>query len=61
MALLRPSEVEKEYGLSLSTLYRYVKSKKLSEHRTSGGHRRFDSKELNAMMKSRNNRKKARK
>jgi len=47
--LLRQSEVEQKYRLSKTTLHRWLKEGKLTEHRTVGGHRRYDSAEIEAL------------
>lgn len=48
--LLRQSEVERKYRLSRTTLHRWLKEGKLTERRTVGGHRRYDSAEIEALL-----------
>ncbi len=48
--LLRQSEVEKTYRLSKTTLHRWLRYGKLTDHRTVGGHRRYDSAEIEALL-----------
>ena len=48
--LLRQSEVEKTYRLSKTTLHRWLKNGKLTDHRTVGGHRRYDSAEIERLL-----------
>ena len=48
--LLRQSEVEQKYRLSKTTLHRWLKNGKLIDHRTVGGHRRYDSAEIEAIL-----------
>ena len=48
--LLRQSEVEDRYRLSKTTLHRWIKDGKLTEHRTAGGHRRYDSAEIERLL-----------
>lgn len=44
--LLRPKEVEQEYGVSRYTLMKWVEAGFLSDIRTPGGHHRFIKAEL---------------
>ena len=48
--LLRQSEVEQQYKLSKTTLHRWLKDEKLTDHRTVGGHRRYDRAEIEALL-----------
>jgi excisionase family DNA binding protein len=48
--LLRQSEVEQKYRLSKTTLHRWLKDGKLTEHRTAGGHRRYDRAEIEKLL-----------
>jgi len=48
--LLRQSEVEQKYRLSKTTLHRWLRDGKLTEHRTAGGHRRYDSAEIEKLL-----------
>jgi excisionase family DNA binding protein len=48
--LLRQSEVEQKYRLSKTTLHRWLRDGKLTDHRTVGGHRRYDSAEIEALL-----------
>lgn len=48
--LLRQSEVTQKYRLSKTTLHRWLKDGKLTDHRTVGGHRRYDSAEVEALL-----------
>lgn len=48
--LLRQSEVERTYRLSKTTLHRWLKNGNLTDHRTVGGHRRYDSAEIEALL-----------
>ena len=48
--LLRQLEVEKTYRLSKTTLHRWLKDGKLTDHRTVGGHRRYDSTEIETLL-----------
>ena len=48
--LLRQSEVTQKYRLSKTTLHRWLKDGKLTDHRTIGGHRRYDSAEVEALL-----------
>jgi len=48
--LLRQSEVEKTYRLSKTTLHRWLKDGKLTDHRTVGGHRRYDNAEIEVLL-----------
>jgi len=48
--LLRQSEVTQKYRLSKATLHRWLKDGKLTDHRTIGGHRRYDSAEVEALL-----------
>jgi len=42
--------VEQKYRLSKTTLHRWLKDGKLTEHRTTGGHRRYDSAEIEKLL-----------
>jgi len=42
--------VEKAYRLSKTTLHRWLKDGKLTDHRTVGGHRRYDSAEIEQLL-----------
>jgi excisionase family DNA binding protein len=48
--LLRQAEAEQLYRLSKTTLHRWLKDGKLTNHRTVGGHRRYDSAEIEALL-----------
>jgi predicted site-specific integrase-resolvase len=48
--LLRQSEVEQKYRLSKTILHRWLKDGKLTEHRTAGGHRRYDRAEIEKLL-----------
>ncbi|GFP38803.1 IS607 family transposase [Candidatus Hakubella thermalkaliphila] len=48
--LLRQSEVEQRYRLSNTTLHRWLKDGKMNDHRTVGGHRRYDSAEIEQLL-----------
>jgi len=48
--LLRQSEVEQKYRISKTTLHRWLKDGKLTDHRTVGGHRRYDSAEIERLL-----------
>ena len=48
--LLRQSEVTQKYRLSKTTLHRWLKDGKLTDHRTVGGHRRYDSAEIEQLL-----------
>ena len=48
--LLRQSEVEKKYRISKTTLHKWVRDGVLTEHRTVGSHRRYDSAELEELL-----------
>ena len=48
--LLRQSEVTQKYRLSKTTLHRWLKDGKLTDLRTIGGHRRYDSAEVEALL-----------
>ena len=50
MALLRQSEVERNYKLSRSTLYRMEREGRLKPVRTEGGHRRYEEAEIKSLM-----------
>lgn len=47
---MRQSEVEKTYRISKTTLHRWVKNGNLTDYRTVGGHRRYDSEEIEALL-----------
>lgn len=48
--LLRQSEVEQKYRISKTTLHRWLKDGKLTDYRTVGGHRRYDSAEIEGLL-----------
>ncbi|MGQ9550744.1 MAG: helix-turn-helix domain-containing protein [Roseiflexus sp.] len=48
--LLRQSEVEQNYRISKSTLHRWIREGKLTDRRTVGGHRRYDSAEIERLL-----------
>lgn len=48
--LLRQSEVTQKYRLSKTTLHRWLRDGKLTDHRTIGGHRRYDSAEIEVLL-----------
>ena len=48
--LLRQSEVEQKYRLSKTTLHRWIRMGVLTEHRTAGEHRRYDSAEIERVL-----------
>ena len=48
--LLRQSEVEQKYRLSKTILHRWLRDGKLTEHRTAGGHRRYDRAEIEKLL-----------
>lgn len=48
--LLRQSEVEQKYRISKTTLHKWIKEGVLTDHRTVGGHRRYDSAELEKLL-----------
>lgn len=48
--LLRQSEVERAYRLSTTTLHRWLRDGKLTDHRTVGLHRRYDSAEIASLL-----------
>jgi len=48
--LLRQAEVEERYRVSRSTLHRWLKEGVLTNHRTKGGHRRYESDELEKIL-----------
>lgn len=48
--LLRQSEVEQKYRLSRTTLHRWIRNGNLTDHRTVGGHRRYDSTEIERLL-----------
>lgn len=48
--LLRQSEVTQKYRLSKTTLHRWLRDGKLTDHRTVGGHRRYDSAEIEVLL-----------
>jgi excisionase family DNA binding protein len=48
--LLRPYEAAARYGISEDTFRRWTKSGKLKDHRTPGGHRRYNSVEIEEML-----------
>jgi excisionase family DNA binding protein len=50
MVLGTPKEAAETAGVSLETLRRWVRDGKLSEHRTAGGHRRYDLEEIQALV-----------
>ncbi|MEW6082911.1 MAG: helix-turn-helix domain-containing protein, partial [Bacillota bacterium] len=43
-------EVERAYRISKTTLHRWLKDGKLTDHRTVGGHRRYDSAEIERLL-----------
>lgn len=48
--LLRQSEVKNIYSISKTTLHRWIREGILTNYRTVGGHRRYDSKEIEAIL-----------
>lgn len=48
--LLRQIEVERTYRLSRATLHRWLKAGRLTDHRTVGGHRRYDIAEIESLL-----------
>lgn len=48
--LLRQSEVEDVYRISKTTLHRWIRNGNLTDYRTVGGHRRYDSAEIEALL-----------
>ena len=48
--LLRQSEVEQKYRISKTTLHRWLKGGKLTDHRTVGNHRRYDNAEVEQLL-----------
>lgn len=49
--LLRPSEAEKFFRLTRPTLERWVAEGKLTAYRTTGGHRRYSAREIEALLR----------
>ncbi|MFA7212098.1 MAG: IS607 family transposase [Bacteroidales bacterium] len=47
---MRQSEVTQKYRLSKTTLHRWLRDGKLTDHRTVGGHRRYDSAEIEVLL-----------
>ena len=50
--LISQAEALQTFNLTKPTLHRWVREGRLTEYRTVGGHRRYDKKELERLLKS---------